>query len=291
VNFHRSSAFSRPAALSLKLTAVNNDNLDSIPEYVSDTQIKSEEDMVEHSSPLPPSIYKGSARLLNWSNTARSGMSVELCIRDIAPHDVHPFKGMLCGKENGQRLKIWIGPGADHLLLDHDSKGAFYAGDGLLMRWSDDSVNGMSIKLLIDGSIDGSDGKHPFDGFITGRKEGEVMTFLSWAVSDDETIQDPAFVRKKRPFAELSPVSQSQILCGDNRFISFLAKNEHTLLSTPVSIRPIDNPKLYASEFVKLYIGVESRAEMNYETPEGALARKKWRDLFSYYDNSRGKSG
>lgn len=288
MNFSRSSTFSRPAALPLKKSAVNEEDQGSVLEHGTEAPFKSAEPVVDVGLSLPPSIYKGSVRLLNWSNTARSGMSVELGVRDIAPQDVHPFKGMLCGKENGQRLKVWIGPGSDHLLLDQDSQGAFYKGDSLLMRWSDDSVNGMSIKILIDGSIDGSDGKHPFDGFIAGRKEGEIMTFLSWAVSDDETIQDPAFVRKKRPFAELSPVSQSQILCSDNRFISFLAKNENTLLVAPVSIRPVDNPKLYATEFVKTYIGVESRAEMNHETPEGALARKKWRDLFSYYDKSRG---
>lgn len=245
---------------------------------------------VEVGSSLPPSIYGGSVRLLNWGNTAKTGMSVELGIRDISPQDVHPFKGMLCGKENGQRLKVWIGPGSDHLLLDQNSTGAFYKGDALLMRWSDDSVNGMSIKFLIDSSADGSDGKHPFDGFITGRKEGEVMTFLAWAVSDDETVQDPSFVRKKKPFAELSPVTQAQILTGDARFVSFLAKNEHTLLTEQVPTRPAVNSKLYAAEFIKSYIGVESRAEMNYDTYEGATARQKWRDLLSYYENSKRKS-
>lgn len=290
MNFRRSSGFSRPASLSLKLSVAEENVQDFQPALARPETVETEDETTEVGSTLPPSIYGGSVRLLNWSNTARTGMSVELGIRDISPQDVHPFKGMLCGKENGQRLKVWIGPGSDHLLLKQNSEGAFYKGDGLLMRWSDDSVNGMSIKMLIDGSIDGSDGKHPFDGFITGRKEGEILTFLAWAVADDESVQDPAFVRKKRPFAELSPVSQSQILCGDNRFISFLAKNEHTLLDSAVSIRPVDNPKFYATEFVKSYIGVESRAEMNHETPEGAMARRKWRDLLSYYNNSRGIS-
>lgn len=289
MNLVRPSGLNRPASMIKRpaLVQKSDEPKHVQPEIQEEVAVKP---APETGSSLPPSIYGGSVRLLNWSNTAKTGMSVELGIRDISPQDVHPFKGMLCGKENGQRLKVWIGPGADHLLIDQGSEGAFYKGDGLLMRWSDDSVNGMSIKLLIDGSVDGSDGKHPFDGFLTGRKEGEVMTFLAWAVADDETVQDPAFVRKKKPFAELSPVTQAQILTGDSRFISFLAKNEHTLLATPVAIRPAENPKLYGADFIKSYIGVESRAVMNHETPEGAIARRKWRDLMSYYDRSRGKS-
>lgn len=247
-------------------------------------------DNVCSGSSFPPAIYGGSVRLLNWGNTARTGMSVEFGVRDTSPQDVHPFKGMLCGKEHGQRLKVWVGPGVDHLLIEPDAEGAFYKGDALLMRWSDDSVNGMSIRILIDGSLDGSDGKHPFDGFSTGRREGDIFTLLAWAVADDESVQDPAFVRKKRPFAELPPTSQSHILCGDSRFVNFLAKNEHSLLAQPLHIRPVEDPREYASEFIRYYIGVKSRAEMNDQTPEAALARKKWRDLLSYYNNSRGIS-
>ena len=41
-----------------------------------------------------PPLYSGLSRLNNWGETARSGMTVDLALRDVGPLAVHPFKGL-----------------------------------------------------------------------------------------------------------------------------------------------------------------------------------------------------
>lgn len=238
-------------------------------------------------SVLPPPLYEGGARLLDWKHTARGGMSVDLGVRDGSPTETHPFKGLSCGKEHGQRLRLWIGPyreAADESPRDSDAP--YYKGEGILMRWSDDSVMGMMIRTLIDAGPDGTDGKHPFEGFSTGKKEGDLLHFAAWAVADDETLQHPLRTRRRTPFHELSDTAQTQILCRDARFVSFLARIEGEAASGVSPVRPESDPLAFASWTLKALLGVESRAVLGEETMEGARARRKWADLSRRYFES-----
>jgi len=230
---------------------------------------------------IPP-VYSGGARLLDWKNTARGGMTVDLGLRDAGPLALHPFKGMVCGKEYGQRMKM--------LARSRDALGNLtdiYSGEAILLRWSDDSVSGMAAKFLIDGGPDGSDGKHPFEGMIAGRKEGEPLELSTWAVADDERIQHPRHVRRRTPFSELNEVKQSQILCRDNRFISFLASRELDLVGTHVSPRPEEDPVEFAAVVVRRHLGIGTRAVLGHETVEAEAARRSWRILMNDYFRSR----
>lgn len=231
----------------------------------------------------PPPIYRGGSRLIDWKNTARGGMTVDLGIRDIGPLDIHPFKGLNCGKEHGHRLRVIVREEDRAEVSEEDSQGAIYAGEVILMRWGDDSLTGMMVRFLLDAGPDGANGKHPFEGMIAGRKEGEPLVFTAWVVGDDERTQHPARIRRKTPFYELNEIKQSQILCRDQRFISFLAKNEVDLIGGPVSSRPADAPIDFAAEVVRNYLGIASRAELGHDTAAARDARQRWRVLTSRY--------
>lgn len=239
---------------------------------------------------VPPPLYRGSVRLLDWKHTARGGMSVDLGIRDGSPSEPHPFKGLACGKEHGQRLKVWIGPHSDDLGEDERAEiTPHYAGEGILMRWSDDSVNGMMIRTLIDAGPDGTDGKHPFEGFSTGRKEGDLLHLVVWAVAEDESLQHPLRTRRRTPFHELSETKQAILLCRDARFVSFLARYEEHLVASPLDIRPETEPEAFAAEIVRQHLGIESRADLTSDTTEGKAARRKWKDLMRAYFDEDGR--
>jgi len=235
---------------------------------------------------LPPPLYCGGVRLHDWKNTARGGMTVDLGISDVSPSEIHPFKGLLCGKDHGQRMRAWIGPHSDVCEVEDSYGKSHYSGETVLLRWSDDSVNGMSVKLLLDDGPDGSSGKHPFDGFAIGRKEGELLNLICWALAEDESFVHPARTRRKTPFAQLTPVRQANILCRDSAFVSFLAGHEKELVDLPVDIRPEDDPAEYAARTVRAHLGIESRAVLNYENREGAAARTKWELLMRRYFES-----
>lgn len=213
-------------------------------------------------------------------------MSVDVGIRDVSPKDLHPFKGLLTGKEGGQRMKVWIGPSMDEYKITFEQEGAIYKGDAILMRWSDDSSAGMTIKIVIDPGPDGTDGKHPLEGYPHGRREGQLLTFVAWAVADDESLQDPTKTRKKTRFADLTEVRQANILCRDQTFIGFLSDNEDRLIGDPCPIRPEVDPTEFASRVVRVYLGAESRSVMNLDNFEGATARIKWRNLLQMYFSS-----
>jgi hypothetical protein len=210
-------------------------------------------------------------------------MTVDLGVRDVGPMDIHPFKGLPCGKENGQRLRIIVRDQTTARSEDNVSAPPVYAGEAILMRWGDDSLTGMMTRVLLDAGPDGTNGKHPFEGMIAGRKEGETLDVIVWVIGDDERAQHPARVRRRTPFYELNEIKQSQILCRDQRFISFLAKNERAIAGEGVQPRPTENPGAFAAEAVRRHLAIESRAVLGHETAEAHRARHKWRALMGQY--------
>jgi hypothetical protein len=231
--------------------------------------------------PTPP-LYFGAVRLHDWKTTAKGGMSVDVGVLDAPPTGLHPFKGLYCGKQSGQRLRIWFGQVGDEV----EQIDGLHAGEGLLLRWSDDSVNGMSVKILLD---DGPDGVaiHPFTGLPTGRAEGEKLQMAAWAISDNERLLDPRQTRKRVPFYELSEVRQAHILCGDAKFVSYLKRHEPRLSRGKTLAYDVhENPRGYATEVVYAYLKTDSRKTLNQDNAEGRAAQKLWSSLVrEFYDD------
>lgn len=227
-------------------------------------------------------LYYGSVRLHDWKTTAKGGMSVDVGILDCPPTGLHPFKGLYCGKQNGQRLRIWFGELGD----TPESVAPLHQGESLLMKWADDSVNGMSIKLLLD---DGPDGvtDHPFKGLTIGKSEGVKLQMVTWAINDDEKLVDPRKTRKRIPFYELSEVRQSVILCQDPRFISYLKKHEARLAKgKEISSDVLTSPSSYAAEVLYAHLDITSRGQLGHDNALGRKAQKNWSNLLrEYYDD------
>lgn len=205
---------------------------------------------------------------------------MDLILKDCGLMDVHPFKGMGCGKENGQRFRVYVALGETGDDLAHQ----IYAGEAILMKWSDDSINGSSARFMIDGGPDGANGRHPCDGLHHGRREGEPLIFSAWAIADNELPQDPGKVRRRTPFFEMNEVKQAGVLCRDERFATFLAGIEAELLvGEVVSPRPEENHSEYAAAVVRSCLDISSRAELSHETVKGERSREKWSRLVNRY--------
>jgi hypothetical protein len=241
-----------------------------------------EEEAEAFQPPSAPPVYFGDLRLYTWSNSPRTGMTVNLGILDRSFTDIHPFKGLGIGKENGQRLRLWI---AEHCTDDRPVAEAevVYKGEAVLSFWSDDPRR-MTAKFLLDDGPDGVSGKHPFDGFAFGPKEGYVFHGACWALNEEDRIQDPSRIRPRNPFFALPEVKQTNILCRDQRFISYVKENEVRLLDGGVSDVDVftDGPA-FAADVVRRHLGIGSRGELSDKTVAAERARVRWMRLRDVY--------
>ena len=237
-----------------------------------------------------PPVYIGGARLINWGNTAKGGMTIEIMLKDIGPKEVNPFKGLKFGKSNGQRLKTWIGPyseTAEITQIENETLESLYKNESLLLFYGDTCTKGVTIKILLDCGPDGENGKHPFDGMTTGKVEGEDLYASFWLINDDENIIPKAAIKTRTPFHQLSEVKQSNILVRDAEFVNFLSNRVDQLVGITRTTNNItEKPTDWAIEIVRLFIGVETRSIMNEDNHEGLAARKKWKILMSSYFQS-----
>lgn len=233
------------------------------------------------------SIYFGECRLLNWTTTARGGMKADLAILDCPADAVHPFKGLLCGKQNGQRLRVWFGELAETDVPMQVN----YQGEALLLRWSDDSVNGMNTQVMLDDGPDGVKGTHPFTGLPIGRVEGHRMKMAVWAINDDESVIDPRKVKRKVPFYQKPETTQAHLLSRRPRFISYVKRHEKRLtrgqeIRADITVAPDE----YIAEALYAILGITSRSQLGDENAVGREARRRWSSLVGeYFDDFYGR--
>ncbi|MCZ7861227.1 hypothetical protein O9X98_07375 [Agrobacterium salinitolerans] len=251
------------------------------------SEIDGPEADVQETSGIPP-IYVGGARLLDQGVTARSGMTVELLLRDVGPREVHPFKGLKWGKSQGQRLKTWIGPYSELAEINQlDELESMYSGETQLTYYGDTCSKGVTIKMLLDNGPDGVRGVNPFHEQPIGPIEGMDLFVSFWAINDDETVIPKKAARKSTPFHQLSEVRQANTLVNDEEFVNFLYARLHRLVGEArPDIQLADNPKEWAKEIVRIHLDVESLKIMNLETIEGVEPRKRWKLLASEYFQS-----
>lgn len=228
-------------------------------------------------------VYVGRVRLLFWSSTPTAGMSIKVALLD-SDLEINPFKGMKVGKTGlrGQRLRLV-------LTLDSETdKGALYQGEAILQHWQDDPLDGLSVKIRLDDSIDGAS-RHPCEAMPFGREDGEVFLFTAWAIADDEQPEAPERASKRRPFAQLNPVVQSNILCNDTTFVEFLVL--HIVDQLEASPHPLpsakDQPKAFAEVVVRSFCGITSRAQLNGSDDVAEQARINWQNLLRSYETWR----
>lgn len=232
--------------------------------------------------------YDGPCRLLDWSQSARFGMTVDIKLVHPGPLGGHPLRGMEWGRERGQRFRIAVSMPRQH---DGDSPPIVHAGEALLLKWSEDGANGMMARLLLDDGPDGVQGRHPFFGLSVGNTKGDPLEATLWAITENEMPISPSKVKKRTPFHQLSEVQQSGILCRQKDFQTFLTDRLSRLV-TDDSRREslvvlLDNPEQFALAAVREILGVPTRAVMNKDGTASQNARVRWHKLRDEFDDMR----
>lgn len=236
-----------------------------------------------------PPVYAGKVRLLRWGHTSSAGMTLTFELMETETHERHPFKGLRAArasKTEGQRMQMVLSAlDADFQVLEE----SVYVGEVLLLWWAEDCSEGMKLTLKLREGPDGANGVHPCDGMNSGKKSGEIMSLVAWAIDDDESVSDPRSVRKKRPFATLPPVTQSHILCRDPRFFDWISANLENFVQDPfavVDIRThVDKPETFCELSIKAICLIDSRAVFSENSEVGERARELWSDLLKKYEN------
>ncbi|WP_020038395.1 hypothetical protein [Salipiger mucosus] len=246
---------------------------------------------VEAFKGMPP-CYVGHVKLLRWGHTSSSGMSFTLELLDADQDESHPFKGLRAArgtKTEGQRLRIFVCH-PEHLSQTPGEE--VYAGESLLIWWAEDCAEGMKVTLRLDEGPDGAGPVHPCDGMAHGKKNGEILSLVVWPLNDEDQPDAPSARKKRRSFDDLSPTAQSHILCNDERFGHWLARREERFVQDPICradlghLRGVD-AKSYAEHVLKIWCGIESRAELTHDTDRGRHARDRWSMMLSAYQDER----
>ena len=227
-------------------------------------------------------LYSGSCRLLDWRHGAKTGMTVDLQLRMPGPLGEHPFKGVPDGRETGQRLKLTC----SRVGMSGEMEN-IYAGEAVLLDWSENSRLGMMARLLLDDGPDGETGRHPFFGLQHGRVTGEPIEMIAIAISDDESEAQASGVRRRTPFYQLNEVKQSQILCRDPRFRGFLRAHLERFVKdadkrAAIAMLP-DRPDGFPAAVIRAALEVETRAVMNGDTPLAAKAKRRWHRMMTLW--------
>lgn len=195
--------------------------------------------------------------------TTQTGHTVKLKLttRDL----IHPFKGI----NKGSRLFIQVST---------DQFGIFYEGECLLSTWHDDPTNGETITLKLD--IIG--GNNPFQVI----ELQDVLHLKVWLLANDES-----FVPVKKKFSSLSPVKQANIMCklhDDFKNFCFVSRE---FLENSGEYLPLQNPEIserFATETVRAFCNIGSRAKLGEDSTEGMIARRKWSTLLDHFNTWRG---
>lgn len=235
-----------------------------------------------------PPVYVGSTRLLRWGNTSSAGMTASFVLTDVDETDQHPFKGLRAAratKTEGQRLYVSLQyPTSDYEIPER----SVYSGEALLLWWAEDCAEGMKLTVKFRDGPDGINKVHPCDGMISGKKSGEMLNLVVWELDD---IDEPVYTKpKKRKFSELSPTTQSHILCRDIKFYSWVSKNLNYLVTDSDvldDIRRIDDKTKFCEHVIKFHCTINSRADFSRTDEVGKNAVNKWVKIVEKYEEDK----
>lgn len=165
-----------------------------------------------------------------------------------------------------------------------------YQGEVLLLGWSENNRDGMTVRLALDASDEGA--VHPFRHLGTG-KHGQRFMAVLVPVSDEpspvpaqpeqpngiEPQRTPLYEmteREKRRWDDMTYAQQAGIACGEPEFWRFLTEEK---CAPDISVENADE----AAQSVRAWCYVGSRAELDREE----AAAEHWRTLYGEYKRWR----
>lgn len=153
-----------------------------------------------------------------------------------------------------------------------------YQGEVLLLGWSENNRDGMTVRLALDASDEGA--VHPFRALGTG-KHGQRFMAVLVPLGDGEqpAIAEPAPeptapARERTPWDAMKKAQQAAIVCNDPEFWEWL----HAQCP---SARKVDANE--AAEYVRFRCEVLSRKEL--DSDEAAATR--WNELHGEFKRWR----
>lgn len=214
-------------------------------------------------------FWVGHVRVIDHAVRAASGMSVKLTI--VSPQDqVHPFIGQRVGGSSGQRFLARFSTAPED-----GEPSPVHSGEVMLVWWQHDN-NGQHVNLKLDDGPDG-EGMNPFQMVRAGREGGDVLAAAFFRIEDDETVTR----RRRKRFADMSPVQQSQILCRtDPAFQEWIMGIGGTI---GIVASAGETPAETAARIVRVWCGVVSRSELG--RPDRADALGQWNELLTRFKN------
>ena len=274
----------------IKLPIISNVNHIYNADNAFFSQESKDIDIVDQYKESTPT-YAGHVRLLRWGNTSSAGMTVSFELLHVDENEQHPFKGLRAAratKTEGQRLNIVLSYPKDNILNPESN---IYLGEALLLWWAEDCSEGMKLTLKLRDGPDGVSGVHPCDGMISGRKSGEILSLVSWAI-DDQDLPEDSFkdIKKKRKFSEMSPTTQSHILCRDSRFYNWINANIDRFVDDDIiknDISDIEDNEKFCEHVIKYFCNINSRADFKLDDDIGENARNKWSKIINLYEMER----
>lgn len=162
-----------------------------------------------------------------------------------------------------------------------------YQGEVQLLRWGDNSTNGMTVTLALNGVEEGEG--HPFKGLGTGKQGQQFMAVLVPVTESppqasdgdaghhsipSEPVAGSGGASSKTPqgsqartFNDMTPAQQAGMMCQDPEFRRWLHEQRGMPEGAEVAL------------FVRRMCGVESRRDI----VAGAPAGRRWSAIISEY--------
>lgn len=152
-----------------------------------------------------------------------------------------------------------------------------YQGEVMLLGWSENNRDGMTVRLALDGTDEGD--THPFRGLGTGKYGQRFMAVLVPVTDEGEAIAADAPEKPRQSWAEMPRTKQAAIRCGETRFQDWLANEYITLWTDAVFEGAAGCTDLeITAQVVRRICGVKSRRDL-----DNAHHAKLWDDLETQY--------
>lgn len=214
---------------------------------------------------IPPPVWSGHMRLIDFSLSAKRGMSVKLALK-IQPNLLHPFHGEKIGAHAGQHYFAQFST----LNFEGDDVLPIYEGEVALSWWQHDA-SGHLITLKLDDTSDGYR-INPFQALHADRDTGDMVAGIF------KRVNEHGATRVRRRFADMSPAQQSHILCkNDENFQDWVLA---TASEVGVMQSCGESKADAAARAVRVLCGVKSRSEFS---SGNQAAINSWNRLYSMF--------
>ena len=133
---------------------------------------------------------------------------------------------------------------------------------------------------------------HPCESMETGKRTGEVLSLVCWALDDQELPQWQG--RKRRKFRDLPHTTQTQLMTRNPIFYSWLRTEVPAFVTEESQLQVLreivnTNHELFCERAIKMWCQIDSRSEFNDRTDSAKEARNRWNYMYNRFQD-RGRN-